>query len=303
VNIAENRPQPEATRSFVLGHLLACSVLWGSSFLFVKLINSPMSPFAIAACRGIVGAGTLALWISLILGQKPWPSRDELMHWLVLGTSNGWVPNVLVAYALARMDSGPAAMIQASGPLVTAIAAHVIFADERLNRGRVIGIALGLVGVALIIGPSALQGSGSGLAILAMVGVAMGYAFGNLYTRAIPVADPARLALGQQVVSGLVATILALVLSGAASFAPVPHNIWPLLALGIVATALPMALFMRLIRAAGPTKASMTGYLVPAVAVILGIVVLGEKLDIWQAVGGMIVLAGIALVSGRSKTV
>ena len=287
---------------FVLGHLSACSVLWGSSFLFIKLIDGPMSPFAIAACRGIVGAVTLALWISLIMGQKPWPSRHEFKDWLVLGTSNGWVPNVLVAYALARMDSGPAAMIQATGPLVTAIIAHFIFADEHLTKHRVFGIMMGLVGVTLIIGPAALQGKGSGLAILAMVGVAMGYAFGNLYTRAIPVADPARLALGQQVVSGSVATGLALVFSGTASFSTVPQNLWPLLALGIVATALPMALFMRLIRAAGPTRASLTGYLVPAVAVTLGMVVLGEKLNLWQVLGGVIVLAGIGLVSGRAMS-
>jgi drug/metabolite transporter (DMT)-like permease len=296
-------PRADPGRTFVLGHLLGCSLFWGSSFLFIKLTDGQLSPFALAACRGLIGAVTLALWISFVMGQKPWPARAEMRDWLVLGTSNGWMPNVLVAYALTQLDSGPAAMIQASGPLVTAGIAHFAFADERLTRNRIWGIITGFIGVALIIGPSALDGRAPPAAVLAMFGVSMGYAFGNLYTRTIPVADPARLALGQQVVSGIVATILALAFIGTGAFTAVGHNFWPLLALGILATALPMALFMRLIRAAGPTRAALTGYLVPAVAVLLGVLVLGEKLDPLQVLGGVTVLAGIGLVTSSARKV
>lgn len=288
----------EPSRAFVVGNLLVCSFFWGCSFLFIKLMNGEVSPWAVAAGRGLLGASTLALWV-IWLGQSPLPRRHEIRHWIVLGTTNGWIPNVLVAYALTQLASGPAAMIQAAGPLVTAVFAHLLFAEERLSGRRLAGILLGMVGVGLLIGPRLVEGGGTALGVLAMVGVMLGYAAGNLYARAVPApeGDPARLALGQQVVSGLVALSLTLAFSGTAALLPIANH-WPaMLALGLASTAIPMAIFMRLIRAAGPTRAAMTGYLVPTVATIMGVVVLGETLEMRQIVGGLIILAGVFLVT------
>jgi drug/metabolite transporter (DMT)-like permease len=290
------------SRAFVVGHLLVCSFFWGSSFLFIKLTGGAISPLALAAGRGLIGAAALAAYV-VWLGQSPIPRRDEIRHWLVLGTTNGWVPNILVAYALVQLASGPAAMIQAGGPLVTAVFAHFLFAEERMGPRRLAGILLGMAGVALLIGPRLVEGGGTALGVLAMVGVMLGYSIGNLYARAIPASagDPARLALGQQVVSGLVALALTLVFAGPAAFAPMADHVPAMLALGLLATAVPMAVFMRLIRAAGPTRAAMTGYLVPTVATILGIVVLGETLELRQILGGCIILAGVFLVTTSQR--
>ncbi|MBX9909890.1 MAG: DMT family transporter [Beijerinckiaceae bacterium] len=290
------------SRAFVAGHLLVCSLFWGCSFLFIKLMNGEVSPLAIAAGRGLLGAAALAAYV-VWLGQNPFPRRDEIRHWIALGTTNGWVPNVLVAYALVQLASGPAAMIQAAGPLVTAVFAHFLFAEERISARRLGGILLGMAGVALLIGPRLIEGGGTALGVLAMVGVTLGYSVGNLYARAVPASagDPARLALGQQVVSGIVALLLALVFAGPSAFAPTGGHVPAMLALGLLSTAIPMAVFMRLIRAAGPTKAAMTGYLVPTVATIMGILVLKETLELRQIIGGCIILAGVFLVttSGR----
>ncbi len=290
------------SRAFVAGHLLACSLFWGCSFLFIKLMNGEVSPWAVAAGRGLLGAGALALWVAA-RGQNPLPRRDEVRHWLVLGTTNGWLPNVLVAYALMQLASGAAAMIQAAGPLVTAVFAHLLFTEERIDARRLGGILLGMAGVVLLIGPRLAEGGGTALGVLAMIGVTLGYAAGNLYTRAVPdsAGDPARLALGQQIVSGVVALALTLALSGAAALAPIADHLPAMLALGLLSTAVPMAIFMKLIRAAGPTRAAMTGYLVPAVATIMGVVVLGETLELRQAIGGCIILAGVFLASGARR--
>jgi drug/metabolite transporter (DMT)-like permease len=288
----------EPGRGFIAVHLLVTSLFWGSSFLFIKLMSGQVSPFAIAAGRGLLGAVSLALWLRW-LGQSPLPQRHEIRHWLILGATNGWVPNILVAYALIQLASGPAAMIQAAGPLVTAIAAHLIFAEERLSGRRLGGILIGLAGVALLIGPRLFEGGATTLSVLAMVATMLSYAAGNIYVRAVPApaGNPMRLALGQQVVSGLGASLLTLLFAGPAAFLALRDHWAAMLTLGLVCTAVPMTVFMRLIRAAGPTRAAMTGYLVPTVAAIMGVFVLGETLELRQVAAGCIILIGVFLVT------
>ena len=299
VTIAPEPARPAGpSKTFIVSNLAVCSFLWGSSYLFIKLMAGDVVPWAIAACRGLLGAVTLALFVAA-RGQSPLPRRNELRHWLVLGTCNGWLPNVLVAYALIQLASGPAAMIQAAGPLVTALFAHLLFSEEHLSRRRLGGILVGMAGVAILIGPRLVEGGGTALSLLAMVGATLSYACANLYTRAVPprAGDPIRLALGQQMVSGGGALLLTLAFSGwGALLALTPH--WQAaLALGVLATAMPVAFFMRLIRAAGPTRAAMTGYLVPVVATVMGVLVLGETLELRQIIGGVIILAGVFFVT------
>ncbi len=290
------------TRAFLVSHLLASSVFWATGFLFIKLSGN-LHPFVIAAMRGLVGAAALALWF-LATRRSLLPQASEWRHWLVLGTFNGWGPNVLVAYALTQIGTASAAIIHAAGPLIVAVLAHLMFADERLTPRRLGGVLVGFAGMAVLIGPAALPDSGVPAAgVLAMVAVAASYAGGNLYARAIRDAEPARLALGQQICSGLPATALALAFAGPAAFAPVPDRIAPLLGLGVLATAIPILFFMRLIRGAGPTRAAMVGYLMPVWATILAILFLGEAVGLREIVGGVVVLAGVAIVSfaGRAR--
>lgn len=289
-------------RSFIAVNLLLCSLLWGSSYLFIKLLSGDVPPLAIAASRGLLGGAVLSLW-SLGRRRSPLPRRGEILPWIILGTTNGWLPNVLVASALTQLASGPAAMIQAAGPLVTALAAHLAFAEERLSRRRLGGILLGMTGVALLIGPRLFAGGGTALGVLAMIGAMLSYACANLYVRTVPAAigDPARLALGQQMFSGLIATGLTLAVLGPSALLPLGDHLAATLTLGVLATAIPVTIFMRLIRAAGPTRAAMTGYLVPTVAVILGVVFLGEPLELRQILGGCIILAGVFLVTAAPR--
>ncbi|MCO5090112.1 DMT family transporter [Bosea sp. (in: a-proteobacteria)] len=283
---------------FIAVNLIVCSVLWGSSYLFIKLMTGEVPALAIAASRGLLGGATLALW-SLARGHSPLPRRGEILPWIVLGTTNGWLPNVLVSYALIELSSGPAAMIQAASPLITALAAHLAFAEERLTGRRLGGILLGFAGVALLIGPRLFEGGGTAFSLVAMFGSALSYAAANLYVRTLPAAagNPARLALGQQMFSGAIATTLALAVLGPVAFRPFGGHLPAMLALGVFATAIPVVAFMRLIRAAGPTRAAMTGYLVPTVAVVLGVIVLHERLALHQLLGGCIILTGVFMVT------
>lgn len=283
--------------AFLVTHLLGAGVTWGCAFLFMKLMSADVHLTVVAAGRAILAAIVLMAAVAA-MGQSVLPKGREWQDWLMLGTVNGWVPNMLVAYALTEMASGPAAMIQASGPLLTALLAHVFLPGERLTADRILGILLGLAGMALLIGPQALSGGGTALAMLAMIVLTLGYALGNIYTRRIPAADPTRLALGQQLFSGLFGGMIALWVTGTGGFAAALYH-WPaMLALGVLSTALPIWLFMRLITFGGPTRAAMVGYVAPIVAVIMGILVLGEPLVPRQVAGGLVIMLGVAIVTG-----
>jgi drug/metabolite transporter (DMT)-like permease len=288
------------TPGFMAANLLACSMLWSTSFLFIKL-SGDVNPFVLAAMRGLVGASALILWFAT-QAKSIRPDNGQWHHWVVLGALNGWIPNVLVAHALTQIGTAPAAMIQASGPLIVAVLSHLLFADERLTLRRFAGVLVGFAGMGILIGPAALPDSGVGAwGALTMVATALSYATANLYVRSIRHADPARLALGQQICSGIPATALALVVAGPSAFAAVPDSAASLLALGIVSTALPILLFMRLIRRAGPTRASMVGYLQPVWTAVLAVLFLNESIGLRELAGGGVVLAGVALVSLSGK--
>ena len=284
------------TPGLLIAKLLACSVLWASGFLFIKLAGS-LNPFVIAAMRGLIGFLALSVFF-LVQGWSLLPRGREWRDWVILGTSNGWGPNVLVAYALTQITAASAAMIQAAAPLIVALVSHLMFREERLTVRRFIGVLVGFVGMGVLVGPAALPDSGvSATGALAMVATAVSYAVGNIYARAAETADPARLALGQQIFSAIPATALALVLAGPGAFAPVPEHAPALLGLGIAATAIPIVLFMQLIRSAGPTRAAMVGYLMPVWTAVLAILFLGERVGLRELLGGAVVLAGVALVS------
>jgi len=287
---------PHADSTFVVLHLLGCSMLWASGYLFVKL-SEPVNPFAIAAIRGLLGALSLVLFF-VVQRRSILPRGREWRDWLFLGSFNGWSPNVLMAYALTQITAASAAMIAASSPLIVALLAHLIFAEERLTARRTLGVSVGFVGMGILVGPAAFHESGVRTAgLLAMVATAASYAVGTIYARTIGEADPTRLALGQQCFSAIPAILLTVVLIGPAAFGPVPDHLGPLLALGVVATALPILFFMRLIRGAGPTRAALVAYLVPIWATVLAILFLGEHVSSREMLGAAVVLAGVAIVS------
>lgn len=285
---------------WVLLALISAAFFWGLGFPTMKVISADFAALSLASLRGLLGGGTLVLWF-LLMRQGFLPrSRQETIDWLVLGALNGWIPNALTAYATQSLPGGQAAMIQACGPLITALMASRMFTEERLTPMRLMGILIGFAGVGLLIGPRIQGAGGTPGAALAMLGVAFCYASGNVFVRRMPVADPRRLALGQQFISGIAATILALVLVGPQGYAPVAQHWLPVLSLGVLSTALPIVIFMYILRAAGPTKAALTGYIMPVWAVTLSALLLGEAIGLREAAAGVIILIGVAIVT-RAK--
>lgn len=291
--------EKSTSRAPILAQMLICSFLWANSYLLMKLLGADIAPLPLTALRGLMGGGLLALWV-LWRRQSILPKGREWRDWAMLGLLQGLIPNTLTAYALNQIAAGLTSMLQATGPLMVAVLAHFIFAEERLSRRRLLGVLLGFAGMAILINPfsESLQ-PGIFWGALAMVVTAISYALGSLYVRSIPVAEPARLALGQQAFSGIPATLAVFALFGPQAFAAVPQHALTLLALGVFCTALPIVLFMSILRRAGPTLGSMNGYLTPIWTVLLGFLVLGETTSVHEIAGGVVALLGVVLANDR----
>lgn len=292
-----SRSTPDAS---VLAQMAACAFLWSTSFLVMKLVGTTLSPLALTAVRGLMGATLIGVWLAL-RGESLVPRGRDARDWIVLGILQGVVPNTLTAYALIEIGAGLSAMIQASTPLMVAVLAHALFADERLTGRRVLGVAIGFAGMALLLAPSTALGHGGLHGALAMVAAALSYALGNLYVRTIAAPRPLRLAFGQQALSGVPTAAGLFLLAGPSPFEPVVAQAGWLLALGVFGTALPIVLYMNILRLAGPTLGSMTGYLTPVWTVLLGALLLAEPVRPMEIAAGLLVLAGIVVVSTASR--
>jgi drug/metabolite transporter (DMT)-like permease len=293
-------PSIAARKSFevpLIVQMLACSFLWGGAFILLKLAGTALSPLALTAVRGLMGGSLIAIWI-IVSGHNILPRGREMRDWVVLGFLQGVVPNSLTAYALTEISAGLTSMIQASTPLVVAVLAQALFASERLTPKVALGLATGFGGMVLLIGPAALGADNVSLrGVGAVAIVAVSYALGNLYVRGIPGAQPVRLALGQQLFSGLPTFAVMIYLGGLSAFSPALANLPLLLVLGVFGTALPIVLYMNILKKAGPTIGSMNGYFLPPWTIVLGFVLLGEPVSLREIIATAIVLAGVAIVS------
>ncbi|MBP1843842.1 drug/metabolite transporter (DMT)-like permease [Rhizobium petrolearium] len=292
----------KAAAAPLIGQMLLCSFLWASAFILLKVAGTSLSPLALTAVRGLMGGFLIAAFMAAT-GHEILPRGREYRDWIVLGFLQGVVPNTLTAYALTQISAGLTSMIQASTPLVVAVLAQALFASEQLTRRRITGLLIGFGGMVLLIGPAAFgsaEVNPSGIG--AMMAVAVSYALGNLYVRSIPQAQPIRLALGQQAFSGLPTFAAVAWLGGFSAFAPALDAVPVLLLLGIFGTALPIVLYMNILKKAGPTIGSMNGYFLPPWTIVLGFVLLGEPVSLREVVATLIVLSGVAIVSLKAET-
>lgn len=225
-----------------------------------------------------------------------------LRHMLVLGTVNGWLPNMLLAMALGRVTSAQAALIGACGPLMVAVLAASLLQEDAMTPRRVAGTLLGFAGVAAIMAPLAVTGGGSIWGELLMLGTALCYAVGTVYARLTRPGSSAGLVMGQQVFAFLPAFALALIVYPAASFMQ-PTPVWAVTAvLEVFASAVPMVLFLRMLQTTQAADAALIGYLQPVWATGIAALLLAEWPEPHVLAGGLVVLAGVWLASERRLT-
>lgn len=278
-----------------LGLLTAC---WASGFTFTAMALEGMSPEWVVVFRQL-SATLMLIPLAFIFG-KVTPIPRDLWAWLIaLAIIGDVAPFYVISWGQQHIESGLTSILVTTMPLMTLAMAHIFVPGERMTAKRLLGFVVGLAGVALIVGPEALTDIGvSQIEIIAQLAVLFGailFAANAIIARKMPAMD---IWMRAAMVNGL-AFVIALpfawsVVAPPASF-PGWWSITGVVGTGIFASGLATVVYFRLIDEAGPTFMSMTNYLVPPVALVAGVVVLGESPSIWALLGLALILVGIAV--------
>jgi drug/metabolite transporter (DMT)-like permease len=281
--------------------LALLAVIWGWSFLFIKVAVEGMTPSAVAGARIVLGAAVMVVILRARGASLP---RDLVMwrHFGVLGLVYNAVPFTLLAWSEEYVTSALTAVLNASTAMFAAIMTAA-FLGERLRRPQVIGLLLGFAGVAIAagVGVTDLSGSsliGVGAAIAASASYGIAYAYARKYVTHVP---PLVAAGGQLLAASVLILPLAVVTTVRHGIHLAPHRILAVTILGIFGTGFAYLLNYRLIADVGSTRASVVTQLVPVVAVTVGVLFLGEPFHLRLLAGGALTLFGVALLNERIR--
>jgi drug/metabolite transporter (DMT)-like permease len=282
--------------------LIVLAAIWGGSFFFGKVAVAELPPFTIVLGR--VGIAALVLNVIIMATGRRMPGSFKTWGlFMVMGTLNNMIPFSLIFWGEIRIASGLASILNATAPLWAVLLAHFLTRDEKLNISRLSGVVLGIVGVVIIIGPDALKTLGSNvLAQLAVVGAAVSYAFAGIFGKRFKNLSPYITATGQLTCSALIMIPVSLWVDKPWMMHMPGPRIWgSVAALALVCTALAYVIYFRILATAGATNLLLVTFLIPVSALLLGLLVLGERLE-WRHFAGMAFIGfGLAAIDGRIK--
>jgi drug/metabolite transporter (DMT)-like permease len=283
---------------------LALGFFWGSSYLFIKIgVDNGLEPFTLIMFRLLIGFLLLAAVVAV--AREPLPREPRMYgHLLVMGVINIAIPFSLITYAEQTVDSSLAAVINGAVPLFVIVIAALFLKGETITVNRVAGLAVGFVGVAVLVGLDVSDlGSANTLGELALIGATISYACGGVYAKAhVHGLRPMIPALLQVFFGLLVTATLAFLTEHPLAVVPAPNAILAVVWLGLLGSGLAYLCYFRILQHWGATRASMVAYLLPVVGIALGALVLKEDVTINTLIGTVLVIGGIALVNSRYGT-
>jgi drug/metabolite transporter (DMT)-like permease len=289
------------TRTYV-GLLLLLGSIWGSSYLFIKVAGRELQPATITELRLLFTIPVLGVVIGIAGGfrrtaAEVWSARRE---GIVLGAMNAIVPFTLIAWGEKYIDSGVAAIGNASIPIFVALLAIRMAPAERSHGWRLVGVLIGLVGVGVLVG---VQPGGSIWAVLGMLAVifsSISYAWSNLYARG-RIHDVRGPVLTMASAIGAAVMLAPVGLAQAPGHVPSWQALASVAALGIGGTAVAQVLFFKMLKLYGSSRSTLVSYVIPVMALFYGIVFLGEPLRLSALVGLVLILLGVGLGSGALR--
>jgi drug/metabolite transporter (DMT)-like permease len=276
--------------------------IWGTSFLFIKVGLEGLSPAQIALGRLLFGAAVLLAVLAVRRERLP-RARRTWLHLAVLGVISNIAPFYLFGFGEERISSGLAGIYNASVPLATMLVALAAFDEEHASPARLGGLALGFGGVLVVLAPWQGVGGSDLAGQLACLGAAACYGVSANYARHFT----ARLGHSPLVLAGGQLLAASVLLGAATPFVADDtthldlHIVLAIASLGALGTGVAYLIYFRLIVGFGAVYASTVTYLVPVVAVALGVAFRGESLHWYDVAGALLVLAGVALSQGLPR--
>ena len=275
------------------------ALIWGVSFLLIKVAIRDMSPTALLLFRAASGCVTLAV-IVLLMGRPLFGAgwRTRLVSFAIMAVTNAVVPWIAIAWGEEHITSGLASILNSTTTLWTAVLIYWVMPTERPGRVNYLGVLMGLAGVVILVLPDILAHglSGSFLGTVAVLVAAFSYAVNALYQRRkMRNVSVFEVSLGQLVASVIFAIPIA------APSIPYVHYAWgsmlAVVALGAGGTGIAYLLYYYVMNQLGAVRAAGVTLLVPVTAVFWGVLLLGETLSLPIVIGMVVILAGIVLTN------
>jgi|TARA_B110001469_G_scaffold23786_1_gene24458 drug/metabolite transporter (DMT)-like permease len=286
--------------------LITLSLLWGGSFFFVGVAVVELPPLTIVTLR--VGLAAITLWIIvLFMGLSLPKSPNVWVAFLIMGLLNNVIPFSLIVWGQTHIASGLASVLNATTPLFGVIVVGLLLVDERATAMKLVGVAVGFLGVVMMIGIPSLDSvkQGTILAQIAILGAALSYAFASVFGRRFKAMGlkPIIIAAGQVTGSTALLAPVAFYVDGPlALLGPGSPSImvWAsILTLAVFSTALAYILYFKILASSGATNILLVTLLVPVSAIFLGLLFLNETLQ-WVNLAGMALIAiGLSAIDGR----
>jgi len=284
--------------------LLVLGVMWGTSYAFIKLGVETLPTFTLIASRLLIGFTLLATVVAIARERLPRSPRVYL-HLLVMATINIVIPFTLITWAEQSVASAIAAILNGAVPLLVIVLAALVFPDEPITLGRLVGVVVGYVGVVVLVAPG-LAGALTGSEVtgeVALLGSTVSYAVGAVYARRnIKGLRPMIPALFQVGFAFLIVAALAFVFEKPLAVAWNPNALIAVLWLGLLGSGAAYLIMFRLLGRIGATATSQLAYLLPVVGIVTGALMFGEQVDARVVGGTGLILGGVTLVNSRFGT-
>lgn len=282
--------------------LLMLSFLWGGAFFFAAVAVKELPPLTLVLAR--TGLAALALAVVLRLGGEARPFRAAAIPaFLIMGLLNNLVPFSLLFWAQTMIPSGLASILNATTPIFAIVAAHFLLTDERMALNKAVGVGCGFVGVVVLLGGGLMDGSGFAVVgMLACLGAALSYGLAGTYGRRFRSmqVSPAQVALGQLTATSMMMVPVVCLMDRPWTLAfPGGSVVLAVLGLAFASTALAYVIFFRLLASAGAVNTALVTLLIPASAILLGVLFLGETLAPRHYAGLALICAGLLAIDGR----
>ena len=299
-NATREGAAPGAPSALVWAMIALLGLVWGGAFFLARIAVAELPPLTLVLLRVALAALTLHLVLAL-LGRALWSYRARWRDFLGMGLLNNAIPFSLLFAGQTALGAGLASILNATTPIWTVLIAHALTRDERISARKLAGVALGFVGVAVMLGPAAIGALEAPLwAMLCVVAGAISYGFGGIFGKRFADVPPAVTATGQLTASTLVMLPIALLAHGLPDWSAVSGGTWlAVVALATASTAFAYLLFFRILAAAGAVNVSLVTLLVPASAIVLGALFLDETLSAAAWAGLALIAGGLIVLDGR----